>query len=180
MPPTKTGPQTLLHDVVDELRRQGGTGVSLDHLEQIANTLAPKLSAQEFEKQKALLPLQHNRQMEQFKAVTEAGQTALKTAIAVNGGAAAALLAFLGSLAAKQLPAGTVSSTGKVALAMLVFVGGVLFASLALGARYFTQLTDAWGRTKLAARFNNTSALLGLASLLAFSVGGLLAFLALR
>ncbi len=50
----------------------------------------------------------------------------------------------------------------------------------ALGARYFTQLTDAHGRTDLASRFNNTSAALGLLSLLASSAGGVLAFLALR
>jgi hypothetical protein len=115
------------------------------------------------------------QRVEQFRATMEAGQTALKTAIAINGGAAAALLAFLGNLAAKQVPAGPL-----LPVAMLAFFGGVFFAAASLGARYLTQLRAVEDRTKVAIRYNNTAIVLGLVSLFAFCGGGILAFLGLR
>jgi DUF2924 family protein len=69
------GPQTILHEVVEQLRQRGSTAISLEELENIATRLAPQLSAHEVERQKVLLPLR----MENFKATMEAGQTALKT-----------------------------------------------------------------------------------------------------
>jgi hypothetical protein len=73
--------------------------------------------------------------VEEMRAVISMGQSALKSAMLVNGGAAIALLGFLA----------TVWSSGKVddvsifASAMFVFVLGVLSACVALGFAYAAQ-----------------------------------------
>jgi hypothetical protein len=57
-----------------------------------------------------------------FKSVMEAGQTTIRILITINGGAAAALLAFLSNLIGKN--PGT-PLQGRISEAMAVYVGGV-------------------------------------------------------
>ena len=75
---------------------------------------------------------------EMFKAVIESGLSALKAAILINGGAAVALLAFLGSIASRQGAPG-VELIGPMSLAMMKFFFGVGVAGAALGSRYLSQ-----------------------------------------
>ena len=114
----------------------------------------------------------HNWSIEGFKQVIALGQSALKSIMLINGGAAAALLAFLGSLIARP----SLSSASIVAFAgsMRLFVGGVFFAALAYATTYFSQLfydgDKKWQqRTGLALHF--LTSLIGATSLGAFVWG---------
>lgn len=77
--------------------------------------------------------------VEMFKAVIEAGQTAVKSATIINGGAAAALLALL----AEALKAGPTSTAGTflspLGWAWFTFMAGLGLAGAATAARYVSQ-----------------------------------------
>jgi hypothetical protein len=92
-----------------------------------------------FEAWKAMAPLEFAALMESWKTVIESGQTALKSLMTINGGAAVALLAFLGNLLTKEPPNGATFPIQVIATAMVLFVGGVASGGAALVFRYFTQ-----------------------------------------
>lgn len=77
--------------------------------------------------------------VEMFKAVLESGQTALKSATIINGGAAAALLALL----AEALKGGPSSATAgflsTLGLGWFSFMLGLGSAGLATASRYVSQ-----------------------------------------
>jgi len=78
----------------------------------------------------------HEHNLEMLRSTISTGQSALKSALLINGGAAVALLAFIGSIwtsnnAAKALP--------EISLALLLYVSGVLSAAIAAGFTYFSQ-----------------------------------------
>lgn len=122
--------------------------------------------------------LEHASNLEVWKAVLESGQTALRSLILINGGAVVALLAFLGNQLTKTPPTGRGFPTQGIALAMAFFVGGVLFAGAATGARYLNLLSLHSRRTKPAIVYHRLAILLGSASLVAFLVGGVASYLA--
>ena len=62
-------------------------------------------------------------ELQMFKSVILAGQTALKSTILINGGAAVALLAFIGSVWDKTTDENVVR---KLLISMLLFVAGVI------------------------------------------------------
>lgn len=79
---------------------------------------------------------QYEHNLEMLRSVITIGQSALKSALLINGGAAVALLAFLGRLfTSESMPI----SIGCLSLALLQFVWGVLAAAIAAGATYFSQ-----------------------------------------
>ncbi len=71
-----------------------------------------------------------------FRAVIQAGQSALKNAILINGGGAAALLAFLGHIWITK-PVANISS--YLPYSLLAFALGVLMAAIASGTTYLSQ-----------------------------------------
>jgi hypothetical protein len=78
----------------------------------------------------------HEHNLEMLRSTISTGQSALKSALLINGGAAVALLAFIGSIwtsdnAAKALP--------EISLALLLYVSGVLSAAIAAGFTYLSQ-----------------------------------------
>ncbi|WP_321912889.1 hypothetical protein [Burkholderia cepacia] len=75
--------------------------------------------------------------VELLKGTIEAGQTAVRSAIAINRGAAVAMLAFVGNAMTKWQTGGPLLS--KVGAAMLVFVLSAGFGGTAAGFRYLTQ-----------------------------------------
>ena len=81
--------------------------------------------------------------IELFKAVILSGQAALKSAILINGGAAVALLAFIGSVF-KSSPNSVVIT--KLSCAMVYFVIGVLSGAVASGTAYISQFFYAYGK----------------------------------
>ena len=76
----------------------------------------------------------HSHQVEMFRSVISAGQSALRSAFLMNGGGAVAVLAFIGNLAnndPQRIP--------SLAPSLTVFVTGVLLVTVASGATYLSQ-----------------------------------------
>ncbi|TDX29081.1 hypothetical protein DFO67_108125 [Modicisalibacter xianhensis] len=79
---------------------------------------------------------QHEYNLEMLRSVITVGQFALKSSLLINGGAAVALLAFIGNI--WKAP-GSGPSISLLATAMLHYVAGVLSSAMASGATYFSQ-----------------------------------------
>lgn len=174
-------------DLIEKLRKELETfrsrGLSVVSIEDLgdflnaAETAAKQLSAQadqEFEMQKLRVSLIGEATLEQFRSVLEAGGAALKVLLTMNGGAAVALLAFLGSLEGK----GAHTAVTPFAAAMLAFIWGVFGVGLSSAARYVTQVcgtgANRWYRTGYG--FMGLSIFAGLGSLGAFITGGIMAY----
>lgn len=87
----------------------------------------------------------HASGLEMLRATVSSGQAALQSALLINGGASAALLAFIGSIwsgqnAQQQIPA--------IAYALSQFVWGVLVSAVAAGFTYLSQsgFGEEWGK----------------------------------
>lgn len=124
--------------------------------------------------------------VELLKGTIEAGQTALRSAIAINGGAAVAMLAFVGNAVTKWQTGGPLLS--KVGAAMLVFVLSAGFGGTATGFRYLAQFWFSEARyagvkkermLRCGGVANVVSILLGVASFAGFFAGGVLAYRAI-
>lgn len=111
--------------------------------------------------------------MEMFKSVISAGQAALKSAILINGGAAIALLAFIGSVFTTTENRDVIS---MLALAMYCFVGGVLSGAVASGVVYLTQFAYARKKHLLGHILNGCSWSLVISCYILFVIGSILAF----
>jgi len=74
--------------------------------------------------------------LEMFKSVILAGQSALKSVILINGGAAVAILAFIGNIWNKQTDVYVVK---KLLVSMALFVLGNLTGAVASGFTYLAQ-----------------------------------------
>ncbi|MDQ8205839.1 hypothetical protein [Pelagicoccus sp. SDUM812003] len=83
--------------------------------------------------------------LEMFRSVILAGQSALKSSLLINGGASVAILAFIGNLATKdskyEIMISNLSST------LFFFTIGVLCAALGFGTTYASQYS--YSREKL-------------------------------
>jgi hypothetical protein len=75
------------------------------------------------------------------EAAIKAAEAALRAGLLINGGAAVSVLAFIGSLATKELIA--VSQLSRVAGSLVVFACGVAAAVLGLGLSYLTHFFEA-------------------------------------
>ncbi|MDZ4056165.1 MAG: hypothetical protein U1D69_04230, partial [Polynucleobacter sp.] len=78
--------------------------------------------------------------LEMFRSVITAGQSALKSSMVVNGGAAVALLAFTGKVWETQT---SEAVAGSLTSSIFIFCLGVLCAALAAGTTYLSQLAFA-------------------------------------
>lgn len=78
----------------------------------------------------------HESELEMFKSIIATGQTALRTAILVNGGAAVATLAFMGNLLTSPTSRGYAAD---FAASLLMFTVGVLCPAVATGITYLCQ-----------------------------------------
>lgn len=121
---------------------------------------------------------------EMLKATIEAGQTALKSAIIINGGAAVSMLAFVGNAITKSdLRPGSPLLT-HTGVALFIFMIGTGLAGTSTAIRYLSQhcyqdasydnaspLWRLWGN-----RFAVASVVLGVGSFASFFAGGYLAF----
>lgn len=117
---------------------------------------------------------QHSNYQELFRSTIAAGQSAMKAALVVSGGSAAALLAFAGSAWSALKPEGLellATALGLLSLALLS-------SAVAVGFNYLTQAaySDGWGEPdgcsadRRGDLFNRaSSALIILAYLLCFS-----------
>jgi len=80
---------------------------------------------------------QHEFNLEMLRATITTGQTALKSSLLINGGAAVAMLAFVGNLIGrKESHQGLLNFIPE---SLVCFVFGVLSAAIAAGCSYFSQ-----------------------------------------
>lgn len=148
------------------------------------NPVAAQQAAQRaFEAQLALKKEAEEWNRELFRAVIESGQSALKSLSLINGAAAVALLAFLGTVLQRGIYERGVS-VAAVSQAMVVFAVGVLLAGAGFGLRYLSQTAYTGdynaetkrSRHKRGDKFRYAAVMAGACSLIAFGVGILLAF----
>lgn len=116
--------------------------------------------------------IQSSSELEMFKATIEAGGSALKAAMLLNGGAAIALLTFLGNAWAK-FPDSQRGDLFDMNRAMLWFFVGTATAGAAYLARYITQFWYQLEWHKAAYAAHGISLTTGALSLVAFVVGGI-------
>lgn len=119
---------------------------------------------------------QHEGQLEMIRNVVTSGQAAMRTTLLINGGAAVALLAFVGHLV--ELPESAVKIS-DIARAMSLFVGGVLSGAVAIAITYLNNLAASQEMVRTANVLNWFAIVSGLASLGLFCFGGYMAFEAL-
>jgi predicted PurR-regulated permease PerM len=81
------------------------------------------------------------------QAAINAADAALRAGLLINGGAAVSVLAFIGSLATKDLIA--VSQLSRVASSLVVFAYGVAGAVVGLGLSYVTHFFEAMSGASL-------------------------------
>lgn len=165
---------TELRDVIRSIRDEQGVSEIksynlIAYLEEIINSPEEEIAPAQMEKYKAELQvwIKQNEaaqaeKIEMFRSVILAGQTALRTAFLMNGGATVALLAFLGRLSDQH--------QGKIAVfasALVVFVIGVSAITVASGTTYLSQWfyahSEPWKR-KTGYVLNFLTIALGLAS----------------
>jgi hypothetical protein len=115
--------------------------------------------------------------IEMFRAVVAYGQSALKSAMLINGGAGVALLAFIGHVWEKDLAPEIVRG---LTWSLFLFISGVLASAVAAGTTYLSQhfWASDWQRTGHAINYI-TIVLVGM-SYLAFAIGGYEAYSAFR
>jgi hypothetical protein len=102
--------------------------------------------------------------LELFRSVISSGQAAIKALILINGGAAVAMLAFLGQLSLRSpaIPLGPFYSS------LIFFCYGLGCAGAAAGATYFSQSAYLAERSRLGNALRLLAAAFGLASLSVF------------
>ncbi|MDO9530727.1 MAG: hypothetical protein Q7O12_01140 [Deltaproteobacteria bacterium] len=164
------------------LKKQGIEQLSIDglidYLSQLEVTREnlSSITPAELEHYKAQLAMWVDSQKSQsqisaegFKSVILAGQNALRSSLLINGGAAIALLAYIGKLkieASNQISA--------LALPLLIFVIGVLVAAINSGLTYLSQwfyFGGAIWKRKVGFVINIINILLGIASYGLFAIG---------
>lgn len=113
-----------------------------------------------------------SQSIEMFKSVITAGQSALKASMIVNGGAAAALLAFTGKIWETQTSEVVVDSLTS---SIYIFCLGVLCAALATGTTYLSQLAFSYDGLKLGHTINSLTIIIVLCSYSSFGFGAYIA-----
>lgn len=111
--------------------------------------------------------------LETFRSVISCGQSALKSATLINGGAAVALLAFIGHVWGKDLSSLVLNG---LSFSLLLFVFGVLCSAIASGTTYLAQAFYDGDWDKTAQTINAISILLVLGSYVLFFLGAYKAY----
>lgn len=131
--------------IIQDIKFKGTAAIYCDnliaYLNEVENTPEPEPSPIEIERFKADLQNwvetnkhQHDQRLEMFRSVITSGQGALKSTFFLNGGAAVALLAFIGHLA-QFSPA----KVPVLAACLLPFALGVLATAVTAGFTYLSQ-----------------------------------------
>lgn len=109
--------------------------------------------------------------VEMMRAVISFGQGAIRSLVLINGGAAVAVMTFVGNLKSRQENGAEI-----LAQSMLLFSFGVVAAAIVAGFAYVTQYlydSSAGRLSKLGVTFHFTAMFFAVVSLVLF-VGGLL------
>lgn len=130
---------------IEDIKAKGTAAIHCDnliaYLTEVEKTPEAEPSSIQIEKYKADLQnwietnkRDHDGQLEMFRSVITSGQAAIKSSFLLNGGAAVAMLAFIGHLA--QFKAEKVSAFSAC---LLPFAYGVLAIALTSGLTYLSQ-----------------------------------------
>lgn len=122
----------------------------------------------EHERNLAHYDAQQSHSVEMLRSVFAYGQAALKSSILINGGAAVALLAFIGRIWDEK--------TGQTAVdaltsALVLFSFGVLAGAIGTAATYFSQLLYASNWNKTGVGFHVLTILIVAAAYVLFGLG---------
>lgn len=171
---------TEMKAVIVDLKSKGNESIKSDnliaYLTEVENSHEAEPSPMEMAHYQATLQhssdlnnFAHEERIEMFKSVITAGQNAIKTSFLLNGGAAIAMLAFIGHLA--QFNPEKVSEFG---CALYPFTIGVFLISVTSGFTYLSQWFYS-GNTKSSKKAGSISNFLcivmSIASLLCFAWG---------
>ena len=146
------------------LMQQERQRVHQSQLEQFKATHASNLAQYTAQSQTAL---------EMLRSVITLGQGALRAAMLVNGGAAVAILGFLGSAWTKGVPQATLTTLPR---SMLFFAVGVLAAGLATGFTYLSQAAFASEQRRRGEVMRRIVIALIVASFVMFGLGSWVAY----
>lgn len=170
-----------LESSIIELKSQGHESVKCDNLIRYINELIEAgcsdtdstmvIESQKAKAQFALEEYKHNSSatLEMFKSVMQSGQNAIKTMLLLNGGAAIALLAFIGKLTdnnSRAIP--------DFAYSLASFVIGALFMGFVACLTYLGQMafdSDVTKHQQIGKGIQISCAILGALSLFSFSYG---------
>lgn len=108
----------------------------------------------------------HN--VEMFKSVISAGQSALKASMIINGGGAVALLAFTGKIWATATSALVANS---LTTSIFIFCVGVLLSAFATGTTYLSQFAFSADKNKIGNTINSLSIISILGAYISFCYG---------
>lgn len=134
-----------LKTTIEEIKENGTSTIYCDnliaYLDEVINTPSHKLGEADLEKYRAELQAWieknkeiNNSRLEMFRSVITSGQNAIKSSFLLNGGAAFAMLAFIGKLTESQQ-----SLIPDFAYSLIIFVAGVLATSMTSGFTYLSQ-----------------------------------------
>lgn len=169
-----------LRRVVAEAKETGTEAIKCEnliaYLDQFIQSPGGEPSAVDVEKYKADLQVainqgaqQHEHNIEMFKSVMMAGQSAIKSSLLLNGGASIALLAFIAHLADQQS-----QKIPEFAACLLWFTFGALAIVVTSGFTYLSQWLYADRRTwpvRFGFGLNIACILLGISSYVLFVIG---------
>jgi hypothetical protein len=169
----------LLEEVIEK-REKGETSISLELLESALRKLNEE-NTTDTEWDKLITTLKHQSELEGYKAAQEESRRlfeavinfagiALKSAILINGGAAVAMLAYLGHVGRDDV-------ASEFPLALLLYVGGVLSAAVATAASYLAQYQYNFRNHSGGNLFRGAAITLVILSYGAFGLGGYSAYL---
>lgn len=174
-----------LTDFVDELeglKKEGEevlpTDALIEHLKCIAES--PNMTPEQLNTD---WQMRHEASLESYRAEVDTqgrlldatirlGEAALKSAILINGGAAVAVLAYLGNMQSKSIEVGSMPDS------LCSFVFGVLFAALGTGVGYLCQFCYTEELFKWAKRFHLATVGVIILSYILFARGALVAYAA--
>lgn len=136
---------TQMKAIIEEIKEKGTAAIYCDnliaYLDEVQKSPEPEPSPVDFERYKAELlnwietnKKNHEGELEMFRSVITSGQAAIKSSFFLNGGAAVAMLAFIGHLAqfkAEKVP--------EFAACLVPFAYGVFAIAAASGLTYLTQ-----------------------------------------
>jgi len=116
----------------------------------------------------------HESKLEDRRLLIAAGQSSMKTSILINGGAAVALLAFVGHL----VGSGNNALVPGFAVSLVCFVMAVLSGALSLGVTYVTLSSYSAEKTNRGNITNYIAVVLVALSFALFGTGSWFAFMA--
>jgi hypothetical protein len=166
-----------LHRTVERAKVQGNTSIPVGEIEECLDMAERVASAREDVDVEAMP--RNDANPERFKSAIAAGQAALKAAIVINGGAAAAMLAFLGNFLTTDVEDVNMLPVSGIGAALLIFLLGVGCAGCSSGIHSLAQAAYAWGWKKSGHALNWAMVVIGLASFSAFFLGSIWAYLAI-